>query len=190
MATFLDHQWRRARAAASRRQQWDLTPEQYRSALGDGVCHYCQEQILTAGVGLDRKDNSLGYVVGNVVPCCATCNTEKGGTISYDEYEWLWKYRRSRRAAMAEVASRIASNSPHRRLPDHRSPISDRADKRKVGLDVNAPWPDGPREGETLDTWRARTGLTVAQAAAVLRRQSKHGWSVRSLYRKRQKPIS
>lgn len=28
--------------------------------------------------GVDRLDNSIGYVDGNVVPCCAECNYKKG----------------------------------------------------------------------------------------------------------------
>jgi hypothetical protein len=28
--------------------------------------------------GLDRKDNELGYEVGNVTACCSTCNFMKG----------------------------------------------------------------------------------------------------------------
>jgi hypothetical protein len=27
--------------------------------------------------GIDRKDNTIGYVVGNVVPCCIVCNRAK-----------------------------------------------------------------------------------------------------------------
>jgi hypothetical protein len=34
-------------------------------------CSYCGE---TNGIGLDRIDNSLGHVYGNVVPCCYRCN--------------------------------------------------------------------------------------------------------------------
>lgn len=28
--------------------------------------------------GIDRIDNSIGYVPGNVAPCCAACNSAKG----------------------------------------------------------------------------------------------------------------
>ena len=52
-------------------------------------CHYCgvlQSNIMrvkqSIGVfsynGLDRVDNALGYVSGNVVACCARCNLGKG----------------------------------------------------------------------------------------------------------------
>jgi hypothetical protein len=39
-------------------------------------CAYCGEAIET--VGLDRVDNTRGYELGNVVPCCHTCNLWKG----------------------------------------------------------------------------------------------------------------
>jgi 5-methylcytosine-specific restriction endonuclease McrA len=35
--------------------------------------------------GIDRKDNNLGYVPGNCVPCCAVCNSIKGKHLSHDE---------------------------------------------------------------------------------------------------------
>jgi hypothetical protein len=38
-------------------------------------CHYCDEAIET--IGLDRVKNDLGYVVGNIEPCCAPCNIAK-----------------------------------------------------------------------------------------------------------------
>lgn len=38
-------------------------------------CHYCDSPIET--VGLDRVDNSKGYVLGNVVSCCKFCNFAK-----------------------------------------------------------------------------------------------------------------
>ena len=37
------------------------------------------------GVGLDRLDNSKGYVLDNVVPCCDKCNRLKHMNISKDE---------------------------------------------------------------------------------------------------------
>lgn len=40
--------------------------------------------------GLDRRDNGRGYEIGNVVPCCARCNTAKSDmTIA----EWV-EFRR------------------------------------------------------------------------------------------------
>lgn len=38
-------------------------------------CSYCGDTIRT--VGIDRIDNSIGYVPGNCVPCCEPCNKMK-----------------------------------------------------------------------------------------------------------------
>ena len=38
-------------------------------------CHYCGDSIEL--IGLDRIDALKGYVVGNVVSCCKTCNYMK-----------------------------------------------------------------------------------------------------------------
>lgn len=46
-------------------------------------CYYCDSPIET--VGLDRVDNSKGYVLGNVVSCCKFCNFAKRD-LSRDEF--------------------------------------------------------------------------------------------------------
>jgi hypothetical protein len=39
--------------------------------------------------GIDRIDNTQGYIPGNVVPCCTQCNRAKG-TLTHDEFiAWL-----------------------------------------------------------------------------------------------------
>jgi hypothetical protein len=43
-------------------------------------CDYCGSPI--ASIGLDRINSALGYVAGNVRPCCPTCNRSKSdGTL-------------------------------------------------------------------------------------------------------------
>jgi hypothetical protein len=39
-------------------------------------CHYCGCQMR--GIGLDRVDNKIGYVITNLLPCCGYCNYIKG----------------------------------------------------------------------------------------------------------------
>ena len=60
-------------------------------------CHYCGkppskphrkcETFLYNG--LDRVDNSVGYVESNVVPCCFICNRMKGALATKDFLEHL-----------------------------------------------------------------------------------------------------
>lgn len=44
-------------------------------SLWQKPCVYCGDEIVT--VGVDRVDNAKGYVMDNVVPCCAICNSMK-----------------------------------------------------------------------------------------------------------------
>lgn len=42
-------------------------------------CYYCnKENSETHENGIDRKDNSIGYVIDNCVSCCGQCNQMKG----------------------------------------------------------------------------------------------------------------
>jgi hypothetical protein len=38
---------------------------------------------------IDRLDNSLGYIVGNCVPCCVTCNIAKGERTLEQFTQWI-----------------------------------------------------------------------------------------------------
>jgi hypothetical protein len=88
--------WFDARSKAKRRSLvWELTLEYYRDAVENRPCHYCGKVIVCRSCGLDRKDNSKGYVVGNVVPCCWDCNTMKSKFLSYDEMKLIWAMRRA-----------------------------------------------------------------------------------------------
>jgi hypothetical protein len=80
--------------AKQRGKNWDIDENDFYD-LTSSVCHYCGESpkmINNYGAngtyyynGLDRKDNTLGYCVENVVPCCTSCNFLKG-KLSYEEF--------------------------------------------------------------------------------------------------------
>ena len=84
---------------------FELTKEEFYS-LTTGDCHYCGEppsrlhknqqekRIAMCPVsGIDRKDNTIGYVADNCVPCCANCNRAKG-VMPYAEYlGWITRVR-------------------------------------------------------------------------------------------------
>lgn len=74
---------------------WDLT-EAHFDKLTQASCHYCGAPPKNTAYrnslngkfiynGIDRKDNSKGYVVDNVVPCCGICNKMKL-TMSADDF--------------------------------------------------------------------------------------------------------
>jgi|SRR5665213_3012806 len=71
--------------AANRDLAWSLSEDTV-AELTKRNCHYCNgapKQISSPKKvpwiynGIDRVDNSVGYVEGNVVPCCSTCNYMK-----------------------------------------------------------------------------------------------------------------
>lgn len=90
------------RAALKRGYQWRLSFDEF-IALTVQDCHYCgeppsQEHIARIGNtdgkpylynGIDRSDNTKGYQVDNVVPCCGRCNVAKMDR-DVDEFaEWI-----------------------------------------------------------------------------------------------------
>lgn len=86
--------------AIRRGYQWMLTQEQFEFLIQKN-CHYCgtePRRIVRKKAygelvcnGLDRSDNSKGYTIENVVPCCLICNRAKN-TMSVQEFrEWIEK---------------------------------------------------------------------------------------------------
>ena len=94
--------------AVAKNLAFELNEDQFR-ALTQGLCHYCGDppsQIFRKHRkkgngkftynGIDRKDNSLGYVLSNCVPCCGRCNLTKR-SMEYFEFKayinkvyWHW----------------------------------------------------------------------------------------------------
>jgi hypothetical protein len=74
------------RSAASRDLLWAISIDEWRETVSCNECHYCHGPLPTTGTGLDRKDNSRGYEVDNVVPCCMRCNRLKLNEFTYEEF--------------------------------------------------------------------------------------------------------
>jgi hypothetical protein len=68
--------------ATKRNYAFELTKEAF-ATYWQNPCHYCNSTIET--IGLDRKDNSIGYIETNVVSCCKRCNRAKD-TMTTEEY--------------------------------------------------------------------------------------------------------
>lgn len=67
--------------------------------LPESKIHLTQNYFSRARVqlGVDCKDNSLGYAEGNIVLCCDTCNFVKSGVFSFDEFrEIAQKYLKTK----------------------------------------------------------------------------------------------
>lgn len=74
--------------AKRRGLRWDIPEEEY-AALRARPCDYCGFPVSPMGVGLDRLDEHLGYLLGNVVPCCVECNLARGVMFTYSEMKIL-----------------------------------------------------------------------------------------------------
>lgn len=74
------------RSAKARELIFSLDKDEFKDLIF-GNCHYCglppmrkQNKEFYGSIlynGIDRIDNDLGYVTGNVVSCCAQCNRAK-----------------------------------------------------------------------------------------------------------------
>lgn len=71
--------------AKKRNISWVLSFDQWLSVVSTEICHYCNGSLPETGCGLDRKDNSIGYLVENVVSCCSPCNEIKSDNLTYRE---------------------------------------------------------------------------------------------------------
>lgn len=96
--TLLECLFRTYRSGAEQRgHKFDLTLEVFGILVKEN-CHYCggepQTTIKNALAellynGIDRKDNSKGYLKTNVLPCCTLCNRGKG-KMSYKAFKkWI-----------------------------------------------------------------------------------------------------
>lgn len=77
---------------------FELSMDNFKHLLSQ-PCHYCKSlpvestaKDYKAGFivnGIDRLDNTKGYIEDNVVPCCKVCNRAKR-EMGYDEFiEWI-----------------------------------------------------------------------------------------------------
>lgn len=78
------------RSSKYRKLENSLTFEQFNDLISRN-CDYCGSQPTESGRkyvkrnGIDRVDNSIGYVIENCVSCCKDCNRAKG-TMSRSEF--------------------------------------------------------------------------------------------------------
>jgi hypothetical protein len=88
------------RSARARNITFELQKEDFK-LLTKGSCFYCgvePKQVISAGKscygsyvynGIDRVDNTAGYVTGNVRSCCKACNTAKSTMTEQEFYAWV-----------------------------------------------------------------------------------------------------
>jgi hypothetical protein len=76
------------KSAKRRGIEFNLTETDFYELISD-ECFYCDGFLGTikgsAGHGLDRVNNDLGYHYDNLVPCCSLCNKLKNNFLSLEE---------------------------------------------------------------------------------------------------------
>jgi hypothetical protein len=88
------------RHAKERKIEMSLSEEKVKRIMTQN-CHYCGiEPAMIAQAnknfnghfiynGIDRMDNTKGYVEGNCVPCCRTCNVSKNALPLDEWFTWI-----------------------------------------------------------------------------------------------------
>lgn len=71
--------------ARKRRIEWGFDNREDLREFWDAPCHYCGGDVPNR-IALDRVDNDKGYIPGNVVQCCLTCNQMKA---KHSVDEWV-----------------------------------------------------------------------------------------------------
>jgi len=70
-------------SALQRNLPWHISSYEYYELM-DHPCYYCSNTLGLTGIRLDRLDNSEGYLMHNVVPCCGRCNMVRNSRIRPD----------------------------------------------------------------------------------------------------------
>ena len=89
--------------AKRRRLEFTLTFEDYLSIIGKGECFYCGAKLhwpeynvrKSQASNLDRKDSDYGYITGNVVACCWSCNNIKSDHFNHVQFCEIGKLLRA-----------------------------------------------------------------------------------------------
>lgn len=90
------------KSAKQRKIEWRLSKKKFLE-LTSGNCHYCgtpPDKIwwgnsekncngYYAYIGIDRIDNTKGYLLGNVVSCCTHCNVAKACMTQDEFFGWI-----------------------------------------------------------------------------------------------------
>lgn len=110
------------RSARKRGYAWRLTKEQVR-VLTKQNCFYCgvepaqtsrspQYNGMYTYNGLDRIDNTRGYLIENVIPCCGCCNVAKNNLTLEEFHAWVRRIYAHFGALAKPGGSRENQNEP------------------------------------------------------------------------------
>lgn len=74
------------KSAEKRHILFDLSTDDFREII-EKPCFYCDGELgaVKYGSGLDRIDNSKGYVKDNLISACGVCNKTRNNNFSVEE---------------------------------------------------------------------------------------------------------
>jgi hypothetical protein len=105
------------RNAKVRGLDWQLTQDEFARLISD-ECWYCgdgpsshipkRDHTGAYGIelfhnGIDRLDNSIGYLIDNTVSCCTICNRAKGSMTVQEFTDWIRRVSESLKDVMSSV---------------------------------------------------------------------------------------
>lgn len=73
--------YRYKKSAKDRGLSFEFIKEDFKKFI-DNNCFYCGEKII--GIGIDRRNNSIGYTKENSLSCCKMCNKMKNNSSEID----------------------------------------------------------------------------------------------------------
>ena len=98
------------RGAEKRGLSWEISKDEFEQITKQD-CHYCGIKPMQVNRiphlngfytynGIDRKDSSKGYILGNCVPCCKRCNYAKRESTEEEFQEWIDRLLTFQRASV------------------------------------------------------------------------------------------
>jgi hypothetical protein len=99
---FIKELYRNYKSSAIRRKyDFNLDISKFRDII-ESPCYYCNEKDSMGAYGfhkginyryngVDRVNNEIGYIDGNVVACCKICNNSKSTLTNKDFKNWILK---------------------------------------------------------------------------------------------------
>ena len=92
--------WNNYKQGAKKRGLSFEVPKDVFKLITSSDCHYCGSEPngfvkgrRSNGAyvfnGIDRRDSSVGYVEGNMLPCCSVCNYAKNDMKYEDFQDWI-----------------------------------------------------------------------------------------------------
>lgn len=100
------------RNAKLRGLDWTIPFEDFAKLITQ-PCHYWPDHKMPEmGCGLDRIENTRGYHLDNVLPCCAACNQTRSNKYSVPVFKAM--VVAGEQAKLQEVELSVQSNQPQR----------------------------------------------------------------------------